>query len=808
MSSGRQQHKPVDGYKISNRASKATKKGDRVSAHIPLILIPECYGGGARTKPSAKTSSSSARPFCNTCGKQLDDESSLLANSLPRSSSKTKIKINRAAYSCTKSSVESSSSSSSSSITVQYCSQVCAEATCDVHKLLAGSCCCTTDPQLAAVSQHIRNSSLGDSALYATALLFHAAAASDCEDDDSENMDDASKFLSQLAEQYRDEVYRDAAQSIAAGNPSTSLDIVEDSWALMKVACHGTSISQHLATPQFYVFVFLSLSSPYMHSQMISMQSLLQDYLQTELLSSARNCSAAQLSDILLELKPFVEYGFREDKVDVSAWFENNNSLSSLSLVVKQRMIARVCQLADAPSNEDDPFLAMKHRFLAVCPTLGPMRHSCAPNCVVVGDYSEHETTTDELNSGKLMASVIALHDIETDEVLTVSKIDNIQSLHEREASLREQFGHDFVCDCVRCQLERSQEVDAPSSDLYSFISRDLKVIGDLAMQQGRFDEAVMIYGRAKGTDSLHDDILHARGAAHLGNGSFQAAQKAWKEAHAIYPSHKGIALEVKKQEAYTLSKSGCAPRELPNFEKLIDTRCFLTEELLTKEECKLAIEFGEEAATEHGWTTSRHYAVPTTDLPIHGVPKLRDWFNSVMADRIRPLLALQFGEAEVGKLASRLMVHDAFIVRYDAQLQRHLPVHRDESTHSFTIALNDVSEYDGGGTYIADLGDAIRPNIGGLVSFRGDLLLHGGDPIIRGVRYVIVAFCYVLGGDDDATCDNLKKLGGKISNDAVAPQKRAKLKHIFKDSCNEDLGEDVPTSTTCTSGFSFGFEL
>jgi hypothetical protein len=41
---------------------------------------------------------------------------------------------------------------------------------------------------------------------------------------------------------------------------------------------------------------------------------------------------------------------------------------------------------------------------------------------------------------------------------------------------------------------------------------------------------------------------------------------------------------------------------------------------------------------------------------------------------------------------------------------QTYLPLHCDQSSHSFTIALNSSGEYEGGGTYFPALGSVFRP--------------------------------------------------------------------------------------------------
>ena len=92
----------------------------------------------------------------------------------------------------------------------------------------------------------------------------------------------------------------------------------------------------------------------------------------------------------------------------------------------------------------------------------------------------------------------------------------------------------------------------------------------------------------------------------------------------------------------------------------------------------------------------------------------------------------------------------EAFIVKYNASSgQRELRPHRDGCVLSFNIALNELHEYEGGGTYFRAL-DGGGSDASALRSPKGHLLchssalMHGGHPISSGVRYILVAFCTV----------------------------------------------------------------
>jgi hypothetical protein len=65
---------------------------------------------------------------------------------------------------------------------------------------------------------------------------------------------------------------------------------------------------------------------------------------------------------------------------------------------------------------------------------------------------------------------------------------------------------------------------------------------------------------------------------------------------------------------------------------------------IISQVDCDRVIEWAEDCANVLGsWTTSRHYAVPTTDIPVHSSPRMLEWFNEVLMSKIGPLLHEQY---------------------------------------------------------------------------------------------------------------------------------------------------------------------
>ena len=264
-------------------------------------------------------------------------------------------------------------------------------------------------------------------------------------------------------------------------------------------------------------------------------------------------------------------------------------------------------------------------------------------------------------------------------------------------------------------------------------------------------------------------DLWHTMGAVLLSQRKFAGAQQLWKDGSSRYKNrHKELSEQLESQRVYQyfdsepqhcrlITNSLCYETIQPSDRQLMhnvtnDTTqsVFFASKIIDVPTCQQLIQFALDYALNNGgWTTSRHYSVPTTDLPIHQVPKLLEWFQAWMPQVLFPLLRDQFGiddddDAEQQQQQHRrFYVHDAFLVRYEATASNcFLPLHYDESTHSCVVALND--DFEGGGSYMYSLNQTIAPSTGGMISFLGNQVLHGGTPVVSGQRYILAIFLYL----------------------------------------------------------------
>ena len=134
-------------------------------------------------------------------------------------------------------------------------------------------------------------------------------------------------------------------------------------------------------------------------------------------------------------------------------------------------------------------------------------------------------------------------------------------------------------------------------------------------------------------------------------------------------------------------------------------------------------------------WSTARHANYPTTDVTVASIW----WLDVVMLHKLKNIIMPQIASM-YGVKFDDLWVRDMFFVKYHMQGQRMLNMHRDASTFSFVIQVNDTSNFEGGGTYIQKYDTTYRIDAGECLIFKGSEL-HAGVSITAGTRYIITGF-------------------------------------------------------------------
>ena len=412
----------------------------------------------------------------------------------------------------------------------------------------------------------------------------------------------------------------------------------------------------------------------------------------------------------------------------------------------------RRCMCLVQAANDGRLASAIGHTKLAVLLT-EPLRHSCVPSHLLALESSDQLRPRVALQStGREAART------ETDSaaisICWESNCDCNIAYTEREALLQKRFGAEYVCDCDLCALDRWRQTTAASkviasrvdySTLPATLIEDLKPIAYAYMRAEKFKHASALLKQQIQRKASDGDAWYALGAALLSSRgtSWLSAHSVWAQGENICPGHEMLAEVMSKVRSYSAAviqtSSTCT---LPSVTEHMFDDVFnigmTTAPALSSADCAQAIQAAEAfAALNTGWTTSRHYAVPTTDIPVHASPQLLHWFANTLLPQALPLLRHMFFQG----LPMQCAIHDAFVVKYSASDgQRYLPMHTDESTHSLTVVLNDLSEFEGGGTFFDVLGGAIRPPIGHILAFDGNLL-HGGDVLLSGTRYIVAVF-------------------------------------------------------------------
>lgn len=113
--------------------------------------------------------------------------------------------------------------------------------------------------------------------------------------------------------------------------------------------------------------------------------------------------------------------------------------------------------------------------------------------------------------------------------------------------------------------------------------------------------------------------------------------------------------------------------------------------QLLSTTECQDILNV---CAKQTEWTTDRHSAFATTDIPIRTDPQLQ-YLEPLVKQRLFPELADHYG-FKIFDLEFR----DIFLVKYSVSAQKGLKIHTDGCLFSLTLLISDPKDFEGGGTY------------------------------------------------------------------------------------------------------------
>jgi len=253
------------------------------------------------------------------------------------------------------------------------------------------------------------------------------------------------------------------------------------------------------------------------------------------------------------------------------------------------------------------------------------------------------------------------------------------------------------------------------------------------------YDEiAIALYKKLIELCPQEPELYYTLGSAEIELGMWDEARNVFRQGFAVAPHHADLQNMVKSLDAYESFNSDVAepPMAASDSFYCIDLRAgndtkkiYLTKSaVLSEKDCRFVIAAAESyASSMNDWTYHRHKSYPTSDIPIHCVPEVLSLFNQTLTETVFPMLAALYP-------CQSIRVHDAFIVKYSTdseKIQRYLPQHFDQSTHSLTIALNSQGdEFKGGGTLFGSA-LSISPKQGQLMSFTGSSIFHGYELLL-----------------------------------------------------------------------------
>jgi GR25 family glycosyltransferase involved in LPS biosynthesis len=156
-------------------------------------------------------------------------------------------------------------------------------------------------------------------------------------------------------------------------------------------------------------------------------------------------------------------------------------------------------------------------------------------------------------------------------------------------------------------------------------------------------------------------------------------------------------------------------------------------------------------------WTSNRHKNYPTTDIPVDNIPDLN---VDEELEKIKDICKCKYSL----ETDSIIKPYDIFVVKYDANGQNKLDLHRDCSALSFVLLLSHPDDFNGGGTFYQSANETIKPEQGGL-SIHCGKVRHAGATITNGTRYILIGFLDVESINIRQKHPNEDKISNKLSD-------------------------------------------
>ena len=150
----------------------------------------------------------------------------------------------------------------------------------------------------------------------------------------------------------------------------------------------------------------------------------------------------------------------------------------------------------------------------------------------------------------------------------------------------------------------------------------------------------------------------------------------------------------------------------------------------------------------------SQHLAANTVEqVSVNCIPELMLILHTLHSGVLQPLFRDLYGVNlqdqwldATNKDQFKLVCNDCFVSRYAAQTEfAGIALHRDAEDYGFVIQLNEPREFDGGGTAYPNHVEIDAAPLGqGDMGAHPGYVLHGGNNVTRGVRYILAGFLKV----------------------------------------------------------------